>query len=132
MNTDSIAQTHGSSIPTHLIESVDIPVHDGIQMQGDLGFVPTRIAASMKFTDVPADGVVLVRGENGGNTHLLVGNGLTWSESTDEFNIGTFVVPEGSTGWVLHPEHGANGFAPGAYRVRRQREQADEIRRVAD
>lgn len=34
--------------------------------------------------------------------------------------------------YVLHPEHGAMGHAPGTYLVRRQTEQADDERLVAD
>lgn len=33
---------------------------------------------------------------------------------------------------VAHPEHGFSGIGAGTYEVRRQREQADEIRLVAD
>lgn len=36
------------------------------------------------------------------------------------------------TAYLLHPEHGATGVAPGSYVLRRQREQADEERLVAD
>jgi hypothetical protein len=46
--------------------------------------------------------------------------------------VGVFTVTEGATAYLAHPEHGYMGIAPGTYTVRRQREQADEIRQVAD
>lgn len=127
-----IQETYGTDIPTHLIESADIPVLAGLQCQGDLAIIPTRPGLHATTIGVPPEGVPVVRGENGGHTHLLVGENILWSPSTDEFDIGTVTVPVGAVGWLLHPEHGANAFGPGTYRVRRQREQADAIRRVAD
>jgi hypothetical protein len=42
-------------------------------------------------------------------------------------------VPEGAVAYLIHTdEHGANGIGPGTYRLTGKREQADEIRRVAD
>ncbi len=127
-----IQETHGTDIPTHLLESAEIPVLAGIQCQGDLAIIPTRPGLSATTIPVPPEGVPVVRGENGGHTHLLVGEYLAWSPSTDLFDLGTVTVPDGSVGWLLHPEHGANAFAPGCYRIRRQREQREEIARVAD
>ncbi|MDL2079079.1 hypothetical protein QNN03_21825 [Streptomyces sp. GXMU-J15] len=36
-------------------------------------------------------------------------------------------VHEGATAYILHPEHGAMGHAPGTYLVRRQAELDDRI-----
>lgn len=116
-------------IPAHLVADADVPLCSGMQRQGDVLVRPTR-TSKKPGVPIPADGVAVVRGENGGNTHLLVGDG-TWAEATgDLLTLG--VVDVGSECYLLHPEHGAQGLAPGSYIVSRQREQADEIRRVAD
>lgn len=46
--------------------------------------------------------------------------------------VAVLSVPEGSTAYLGHPEHGYMGIAPGDYTISRQREMADQIRRVAD
>lgn len=122
---------HHVTIPAHLEAQAEIPVLTGAQRQGDVIVVPTR--ASAKPGDpIPAEGVAVVRGEAGGNTHLLVGDG-TWAPvPTRGLDLGVVTVPDGGVAWLLHPEHGAQGFAPGAYLVRRQRQQADEIQLVRD
>lgn len=126
---------HQVEIPAHLEAQAAVPVLAGDQRQGDLIFLTARPGADLG-KPVPSEGVVLVRGENGGNTHLLVADGpVMWRPITpggDALELGTFTVPDGAVAYVIHPEHGAQGFAPGAHRVRRQREQADEIRMVAD
>jgi hypothetical protein len=121
---------HDLEVPAHLVADVEIPVCSGLQRQGDIIVVPTR-AGKEKGAPIPTDGVAVVRGENGGNTHLLVGDG-TWAPSRDLLTLGTLTVPRGGVAYLLHPEHGGQGIAPGSYRINRQREQADEIRRVAD
>lgn len=124
--------SHGVEIPAHLIEDAEIPVLSGVQRQGDLIVVPTRPSAK-KGMLIPAEGVSVIRGEATGNTHLLVGDG-TWApvEGRGGQDLGIVTVPDDGAAYLLHPEHGAQGFAPGVYLVRRQREQADEIRLVAD
>lgn len=125
---------HDLELADHLLADVEVPALDVLQVQGDVAIIPTRM--SMKehgAGPVPAEGVPVVRGENGGNTHLLVADGaVTWSPATDWLDLGVVTVGEGATAFLLHPEHGANALAPGSYRLRRQREQAEEIRRVAD
>lgn len=115
---------------------IDVPVLTGMQRQGDLLIVPAP-SASPATTPVPAEGVVVVAAESANrNTHSLhgfdgpvcfdraVGRGQT---------VGTLTVPDGSSAYLVHTEeHGANAFGPGTYRIVRQREQADEIRMVAD
>ncbi|MGW0803278.1 hypothetical protein [Nonomuraea sp. NPDC002799] len=41
-------------------------------------------------------------------------------------------VAEDATAYLAHPEHAYTGIAPGTYELRRQREQADKARLVAD
>ena len=106
----------------------------GVQRQGDLIVLPMRPGVDAGDL-VPAEGVAVIRGEAGGNTHLLVGEGVSWrpvARNGDDLDLGVVTVPSGAVAYLLHPEHGGQGFAPGAYQIRRQREQADEIRMVAD
>lgn len=128
-----ILDRHRVEIPPHLEAQAEVPVLSGPQRQGDLIIVPTRPGADLG-DQVPAGGVPVVRGEAGGNTHLLVGDGpITWRPAgARDQTLGVATVPAGSIGYLLHPEHGAQAFAPGSYLVRRQREQADEIRTLAD
>jgi len=123
-------------VPEHLVAQAIIPALDVLQVQGDVAIIPMRVGLG-DFTPVPADGVPVVRGENGGNTHLLIGDGdVFWrpadARAVNMLDLGIVSVAAGGVGYLLHPEHGANALAPGSYMLRRQREQADEIRRVAD
>ncbi len=122
---------HRVDIPAHLEADAEIPVICGLQVQGDIAIIPARPGMDVGGA-VPADGVPVVRGEAGGNTHLLVAAGpVSWRPSSD-VELGTVTVAEGGVAYLLHPEHGANGLGPGTYRLRRQREQADVVRFVAD
>ncbi len=49
-----------------------------------------------------------------------------------ELLLGHLTVAAGAVAHLAHPEHGYASIAPGNYVIRRQREQADEIRVVAD
>jgi len=126
---------HDVTIPSHLEAQAEVPILSGLQFQGDVAIIPRRKGKTANPSPVPAEGVPVVRGENGGHTHLLVAAGpVSWSPTTTATGqtLGTVGVPEGSTAFLLHPEHGAMGLAPGSYELRRQREQAEEIRLVAD
>jgi hypothetical protein len=113
---------------------IEIPVIKGLQRQGD---VLIRPAAVQAHTRVPAAGTPVVRGENGGNTHAIyAADGPvfcdTFAPGRGELRVATLQVPEGSTAYMGHPEHGFLGIAPGSYEIRRQREMAEQIRMVAD
>ncbi|MFG1948823.1 hypothetical protein [Nonomuraea sp. NPDC048826] len=137
------AQT-GLTALDHLERSVSIPVIDGLQAQGDLIVIPLAvIAASIKLPDsadqwahVPPEGVDLLRGDAGGNTHTLVAEPgvCRWTRlvsDSDLLAIGAFETT--APAYLLHPEHGASGCAPGTYVVRRQRElEGRRARLVAD
>ena len=120
-------------IPEHLELDAEVPVITGLQVQGDLAIIPVRKSAKPGVS-VPAEGVAVVRGENGGHTHLLVGEGAVAFApvATPGQDLGVLTVDDDSTAFLLHPEHGCNAMGPGSYLIRRQREQADEIRLVAD
>lgn len=131
MRTYQLLTDHGVEIPGHLEADAEIPVICGLQVQGDIAIVPTRPGMDTG-TGVPAEGVAVIRGEAGGNTHLLVADGaVSWRPASD-VDLGTVTVEDGAVGYLLHPEHGGNAMGPGSYRLRRQREQADVIRTVAD
>ncbi len=144
MSTQTLADlitTHGVDVHDHLDRDELVPVHAGrLQFQGDVAVIPTgtqvRPAGSGYPVPVPAAGIPVVRGENGGNTHLLLGDStVTWDQSTGgpaALDLGVLTVPETATAWLAHPEHGYLGVGPGRYVIRRQREQADEVRLVAD
>ena len=134
MNTlTQLAEKFGGTFD-HLTNDVDVPVLTGAQRQGDVLIVPMKPGKIAGLVPIPPEGVVVVRGENGGNTHLLVAEGdVTFAPNTQRGQrLGSLVVAEGSTAWLTHPEHGFNGIGAGTYIVTRQREQADEIRIVAD
>lgn len=132
---DDVLGAHGVTIPAHLEAQAAIPVLTGLQVQGDVAIIPVRASAKMG-APVPPSGIAVVRGESGGNTHLLVAEGqVSWApvvDNPDLLDLGVVTVPEGATAFLLHPEHGANAMGPGNYTIRRQREQADELRVVAD
>lgn len=124
---------HDIEIPAHLEAQAEVPVLAGPQRQGDVIIVPTR-PGKAAATQVPSAGIPVVRGEAGGNTHLLVADGavLWYPAQRGGTTLGLMVVAEGAVAYLLHPEHGANAMGSGSYLLRRQREQADVIRVVSD
>jgi len=121
-------------VPEHLIADAEVPVCRGMSRQGDVAVIPMREGEVAKLQPVPPEGIPVVRGEAGGNTHLLVADGpvLFAPRQSAGADLGTLRVPEGATAYLLHPEHGAQAIGEGTYIMRRQREQAEEIRLVAD
>jgi hypothetical protein len=136
----SLIGAHGVDVHDHLDREELVPVSSGLQFQGDVAVIPsldlTEFIPGLPVGDpVPAAGVPVVRGESGGNTHLLLGAGAFWADGrgeAGELTLGTLTVPEGVTAWLAHPEHGYLGVGPGVFEVRRQREQRDVIAMVAD
>lgn len=130
--------TFGVSVLGHHDREVGIPVIAGLQHQGDVSVVPARMVDDFRppTTVVPATGVPIVRGESGGNTHLLLADGRVRLDvreaSADSLTLGSLRVDEGATAYLAHPEHAFSGIAPGDYVLRRKRELADELRMVAD
>lgn len=131
-----LTQAHGLALVTDYADDFEVPVSTGLQRQGDVIVVPSRdVSAS---TPVPAAGCPVVRGESGGNTHAIyadAGAGVlcdTRTPAPGDLVVATLVVPEGATAWLGHPEHAYTGVGPGRYEVRRQQEQADTLRLVAD
>lgn len=126
---------HDIDVPDHLVAQAEIPVLTSLQLQGDLAIIPTK--PSKKVGDpVPADGIQVVRGEATANTHWLDayhGTVLWAPAGAGGQDLGVVTVPKGAVAVLTHTdEHGCNAIGAGTYLIRRQREQADEIRLVAD
>ncbi|MBF8187325.1 hypothetical protein ITP53_16610 [Nonomuraea sp. K274] len=139
----TLSQQTGLTVLDHLEQSVSIPVVDGLQAQGDLIVIPHHVIDELvtlwpnaPWSDVPPEGVELLRGAAGGNPHTLVAEpgACRWTTrvmDTDRLAIGMFQAS--AVVYLLHPEHGASGCAPGTYVVRRQREsEGRRSRLVAD
>lgn len=132
--TTQMIEATGVDVCTTQDLDIDIPVLAGVQRQGDVLVRPAAVTAK---TPVLAAGTPVVRGEVGGNTHAIVAaDGPVYCDvsagSARELRVAVLSVPEGSTAYLAHPEHGFMGIAPGGYEIRRQREMADEIRMVQD
>lgn len=150
---EEVLSLAGVSVPAELEAEATVPVLSGPQRQGDIYIVPARASRGGTWETVGPEGIVLVRGEATGNTHVLHADGPVQFKRAPEIEgeviLGELVVPAGSIAWLIHTdEHGCNGIgdvnAPfsttvtkpgrnaGAYRMHGKREQADTIRRVAD
>ncbi|MCZ4552268.1 hypothetical protein [Gordonia rubripertincta] len=131
MTLSDLTAYTGLDVFDYLDKEVSIPVVDGLQAQGDLIVVPagllTMVAA---FTDarpeqVPRSGVELLRSAAGGNPHSLVAEEgrCTWtSRLYDPRRLALGIVDTEVVAYLIHPEHGATGLAPGRYVIGRQRE----------
>ncbi|MFC4059706.1 hypothetical protein ACFOWE_15485 [Planomonospora corallina] len=138
----SLSRQTGLAVLDHLEQSAGIPVVDGLQAQGDLIVIPLPVVAASvrtrhdpRWTDVPGEGVELLRDGSGNNPHTLVADPGTCRWTTDVLDadrlaIGLFEAS--AVVYLLHPEHGATGCAPGAYVVRRQREQEGRRARLVE
>lgn len=125
-------KAHGVEVFDWLARDAEIPVVTTAACQGDVSVL--KVTTKPATTPIPEAGVAVVRGENGGNTHSLHGNGFFdfAKTSAESLKLGTLTVPDGSTVVLAHPEHGFMEIAPGTYQVGRQREWAGEWRQVAD
>lgn len=119
----------------HLDRQATIPTVNTMGRQGDVLIIARRNIKAAT-TALPRDGFPAVRGESGGNTHLLLADGDAWYDprqaSATNLDLGVLTIAQGATGYLAHPEHGYLAIEPGTYVLRRQREQADELRMVAD
>jgi hypothetical protein len=129
----------GVDVDDHHDREVAIPVLTGLQLQGDVAVIPLPPHSAPATTTLPAAGFPVVRGEDGGHTHLLLAAGDVFFDASptagtdpDDLDLGVLTVPDGATAYLAHPEHAYAGIGVGTYVVRRQREQADVMRFVAD
>lgn len=117
---------HGVDVDAHLDRQTRIPVLAGLQAQGDVLVAP-RPRRKPAETPVLPDGLAVVRGEFGGNTHTLLAEGdvrFDAEPGEEGLDLGVLTVAEGAVAYLAHPEHAYSGIAPGTYVLRRQREVA--------
>lgn len=121
----------GLDVLEHLERQTTIPVVDGLQAQGDLIVIPLSLLPTVTlrpwefWRPVPAEGVELIRGVAGNNPHTLVADPFTcqWTNAVwDPLNLAIAVFENTETAYLVHPEHGGSGVAPGRWLVRRQQE----------
>ncbi|GGG27464.1 hypothetical protein GCM10007304_46630 [Rhodococcoides trifolii] len=131
MTLSTLTALTGLEVFDYLDRQVSIPVVDGLQAQGDLIVIPHSIVkhvAAMQDTrtdDVPLTGVELLRSAAGGNPHSLVceAGRCKWSTPVfDPSGLALGILDTEVTAYLIHPEHGATGIAPGRYVIGRQRE----------
>jgi len=128
MNLAELVDRTSVAALDHLERETTVPVVDGLQAQGDLIVVPfsmTQDPGNIDFGDpVPPQGVHLVQGADGRNPHVLVADPGTcrWHEYNDGTSLSIAYVDNTAPVYLLHPEHGGTGIAPGRWVIRRQRE----------
>lgn len=125
MNLAELVDRTSVAALDHLERDTTIPVVDGLQAQGDLIVIPYSMLTDPPDQNgsrwVPPEGVHLVEGVGGRNPHVLVADPdtCTWHPI---WRDGVAVLENTAPVYLLHPEHGGTGIAPGRWLVRRQRE----------
>ena len=131
MNLAELLDRNGLDVLDHLERELTVPVIDGLQAQGDLIVVPYAFVARAvtptagNWREVPAIGVELLRSAAGGNPHTLVADEGTcyWTTGVrDSLGLAIAVFDNTAPAYLVHPEHGGSGVAPGRWLVRRQQE----------
>jgi hypothetical protein len=125
---------HGIDVLAHLERGLEVPVLDGIQIQGDLAVIPAA-TASPGGTVVPPEGIAVIPAVGGGHEHRLLAGGrpqsARWAPAERHgTDLGILTCTEPA--YLAHLEHGYLGIAPGTYLLRRQREHRGRPRTVAD
>ncbi|MFE9645829.1 hypothetical protein ACFYO0_17340 [Streptomyces sp. NPDC006365] len=138
MTLAELTDLTGLDVLDHLERQVTIPVVDGLQAQGDLIVIPYAFiehgVSTHEYTrwqDVPAAGIELLRSAAGGNPHSLVADPGTCrftGDLRDPTGLALGMIDTSAVAYLIHPEHGGTGIAPGRYVVRRQRERNTEPR----
>ncbi len=135
---DLTART-GLDVLDHLEREIVIPVTGGIQAQGDLLVIPIALLTSetdgpwrdvsivdfARWHEVPGAGIEVLRAGTGGNPHTLVADPGTchWTTGVlDRQRLALGALRTSEVAYLIHPEHGGSGIAPGTYVIRRQRE----------
>jgi hypothetical protein len=139
LTLSDVLTAHDVDVLDHLDRQAAVPIVD-FGRQGDVLVVPERIVAiaTAASTPVAAEGIAVVRGENGGNAHLLVADGDVFYDpvpagvAARSLRLGTLDVRDGALAFLIHPEHGAIGFTRGRYTVSRQREKREIASFIGD
>lgn len=121
MNLAELVDRTSVDVLDHLERESTIPVVDGLQAQGDLIVIPFSMVPGETNAGswVPTEGVHLVEGGDGRHPHVLVADPGTCRWSPGDGNP---VIENTAPVYLLHPEHGGTGIAPGRWVVRRQRD----------
>jgi hypothetical protein len=131
-----ITAVHRFQVLEHLEAEAQVPVLGGLQAQGDLFVIPQAAAGRQAAGGmvVPPAGIAVIPAVGSSHEHRLFAGtpGTAWW--TPAFGSGQDLGMLKCTepAYLLHPEHGATGIAPGLYLLRRQREQGEGERVVAD
>jgi hypothetical protein len=125
---------YGFDVLDHLDRDAEIPVHAGLQAQGDLFIIPAHLDRDSHGQPVPLEGIPVIEAVGGGHEHRLFagrpGTAFFTPASAQQQDIGLLECTEPA--FMAHPEHAYTGIAPGTYTLRRQREQDDLEQFVAD
>jgi hypothetical protein len=133
MTLADLTERTGLDVLDHLEREVEIPIVAGLQAQGDLIVIPldllddVTVPGNVHWRPVPAAGVALLRGAAGGNAHTLVADqgACEWTANVhDQQRLAIGALRVSRPAYLIHPEHGGTGIAPGRYIVRRQRERS--------
>jgi hypothetical protein len=129
-----VEEYYGVRMLEHLDREAELPTFERSAMQGDVSIL--RVTTAPATTPIPKEGVAVVVGENGGNTHSLHGDGFfdpVANPRPGSLKLGTLTVPADGEAFLLHPEHGGlRAEGPGTFDLGRQREFAGEWRMVRD
>ena len=106
-----------------------VPVIDSLQAQGDLIVLPLSMIGGRailrgSWLELPAEGFELARGKAGKGPYTLVANSGTCrlaSRVKDPEHLAITAFVNTATVYLVHPDHGAIGIAPGSWAVRRRR-----------
>ena len=139
MTLSDLTALSGLEVFDYLDTEMSIPIVDGLQAQGDLIVTPAEILPMVtsypnaRTESVPQAGFELLRSAAGGNPHSLVseaGN-CTWMAGViDPRGLALGILDTQVVAYLIHPEHGATGVAPGRYVIGRQQEFDTTIRRT--
>lgn len=106
----SLIETHGIDVEDHLDRDITVPIHTGLQRQGDVIVIPDP--GAIATSPVPATGTPVVQGEAGGNTHAIVADNTggpvlcdVRQASATNLALAALTVPPGSIAYLAHPEH---------------------------
>lgn len=141
LTLSELTELSGRAVLDHLDRSVSIPVVDGLQAQGDLIVIPAHLLPDVVVRpwchehNVPRSGIELLRSEGGGNPHSLVaehGRSSWYTHVDDPWDLSLGVLDTATVVYLLHPEHGASGIAPGRYVIGRQREAVPRSQQSSD
>lgn len=138
-----VTEATGFAVLEHLEAEAQVPVLGGLQAQGDLLIVPAAAWSQTiapqdglrrDLKPVPAEGIPVIEAVGSGHEHRLFAGtpGTAFWAPSDRGGQDIGLLECTEPAYILHPEHGATGIAPGVYELRRQREQAAEERLVAD